>query len=57
MSKEIITVEVAQAIQKGEIEYALLLHDMDLIKPKPRAPTKNEIQGQRFIEMKLRDTI
>lgn len=55
--------EVAQAILRGERDYAQTLQDMDLVRAtdnvpmRPNTPSTNEIQGRDFVVRRLRQTV
>jgi len=58
--KRLITQEVAQAIHRGEINYAETLQDMELVRTsdnvsmRPYALSANQIEARNFIIRRLR---
>ena len=60
--KHSLTYEVAQAIRRGERDYAQILHDMELVcaennlPERPYVLTANQVEARNFIIRKLRKT-
>jgi len=61
--KQALTQEVAMAIQKGDLDYARLLADMDFVRTnhcdpvRSKVMTKNQIEGHNFLIRKLRNPV